>query len=337
MGAALRDEIESVLDDAATETETVESEVTEQVTEQTSEEVTQETQQPETTQAQEETQEEQKEPEKLHPLNHWDHKTRDYFNSLSREHQEGFMDRERFYSNKVREAQTESSQNKQLVQAYMQTLSPLVQGWQMRGIQPGQGLQMLVAREQAMREKPQDILLQLAEEFGVNLQEALQDAPFVDPTVKKLQDELRSLKEDSQRRQNESQQAQFQQDTRRQQEAYSAFESFTQETDESGALKYPYAANEDFMNRMAAALESRHAATLDQAYQMVEQQFLSHPFYKAQLDQVVGNKVQQTQAEVNKAKQAAQTVEGDSQDTTTTPQSLRADIFDVLEEAGYHT
>lgn len=337
MGADLRDEIESVLDGEAQAADTIdviespEGEVEQPEAEaRASEEAKAEQQE---TSQEESEQSEAEQP--LQPLNHWDHATREFFSSLTPAQQQGYMERDKYFSNRIRQATTEASQTRQLTQAFMQTMGPLVQTWQMRAIQPAQGLQMLVAREQAMRERPQELLLELANEYGVDLKQAFQDAPYVDPAVKKLQDELRSFKEGEQRRQNEAEQAQFQQQQHAQQQAYQAFESFTRETDESGALKYPYAADNDFMNRMAHAIETRQAATLEQAYTMVEQQLRDHPFFKAQLDAAVGKAAQQTQADVDKARQAAQTVEGDTSDTTRQPQSLRADIEDVLDEAGY--
>lgn len=270
---------------------------------------------------------------KLHPHAHWPDEVKEVFTSMTLGQQKAWLDRERQYSHGMQQKAQEVKSFKTFAEGFKQLTAPLERAWQMQGMSAPQGMQRLVAREMGLRENPQETMLALAKEYGVNLETAFQEAPYVDPTVQSLQDRIRQFEEREQRNWHMQQQAQQRQLEERRGQALRDFEQFAQVTDESGAPRYPYARDERFMAEMAQAMSSGRAVGLEQAYQVVHEDMLNHPLYQSQLKQVSQQQIDINQAKVERAKKASKVVEGTSADSQVT-RSLREDILSEVEAQG---
>lgn len=276
------------------------------------------------------------EDERLEPYHHWKAEYKEAFSNMSRAQQDAWLAREREFDSGIRQKAEELNRYKSFQEQFVGVINPLVQGWQMKGMTPAQGISRLVAMEQQLRENPQETLLGLAKEYGVNLESAFQDAPYVDPQIADLQTQLRELQEQRnswqlQQQQNAQQQAEMQR-----QQALQAFEQFSQVTDENGQLAYPYATDDLFIERMAAALSTGRASTLEQAYSLVLDSLKSHPFFQSQLQQTVKQTAQTSKAKVDKARKASKAVDSKETADSQSQRSLTEEIESHLEAAGIY-
>lgn len=272
--------------------------------------------------------------EEIEPHQHWKSEYKEAFKAMPTEAKKAWIEREREYENGFREKAQELSKARNFAQGFVQTVKPLVQGWQMKGVTPAQGLASMVAREQALRENPQQTLLAIAEQYGVNLEQAYQDAPYVDPAVKSMQQKLQEFEQREREREQQQQQHAQQSRLEMRRQAEHALSQFASSKDEQGNLKYPYATNGLFADGMAKYLVQNPGSTLEQAYAQVETALKGHPFIKSQLDSVVKQTASQNQAKVERARSASKTVDGRPSADSQIERSLRDDIALALEERG---
>ena len=112
-------------------------------------------------------------------------------------------------------------------------IKPYEQYWAQQGLTPEQGLGQIMSYAEALASDPASTLLQLAEMYGVDLQQTFAEQPYVDPQVQALQREIAELKQATQ---GYGQQQQQQQHHRVAQE----IQAFQSAVDEQGKPRAPY-------------------------------------------------------------------------------------------------
>lgn len=116
---------------------------------------------------------------------------------------------------------------------YQQAVQPMLQEWQMQSVHPAMKIAQYVAYEQQLKQDPQGTLMKLAESYGIDLNEALAEQPYIDPTVRTLQQENRQLQQAQQQHDQQMQQWQKQQEL---EAGTRALENFKNQTDSAGNL-----------------------------------------------------------------------------------------------------
>lgn len=141
------------------------------------------------------------------------------------------------------------------------------QGWQqieqqyadvLQGNPAQQVASQLFYAAKQLQSDPQGTILRLAKDYGVDLNAALQDQPYVDEYTQRLERELQEVKQSIQSQQLSAQQQQYQSIV----EQARAFEF---ETDAEGNRKHPYVA--EVANDMLALVYSGRAQSWADAYE----------------------------------------------------------------------
>jgi hypothetical protein len=272
------------------------------------------------------------EEEKLTPYDHWKAEYREGFSEMSRKQQELWLQREKEFEDGIRSKGQELSQAKRFVGELHQIIQPMVNDWARQGLQPASGIRRAIALEQALRDDPQNAIMSLAKERGVDLSQAWAEQPYQDPAVSQLEKQLSEQRRqmDEWRRQQEH--AQQQQLEQQRQQAYGQILEMKEAKDESGNLKFPHL--EYVMSNMAQALESGRARSLESAYSQAVQELRNHPVIRDSLARETQQTTTQRKAEAEKAKAASRAVDSNSTGTANQPKTLDQDILEALEANG---
>lgn len=271
------------------------------------------------------------EPEsKFHAQEHWNPEYKEAFASLDDKGRETLLNRERQYEHGIQQKSTELNQAKQATNYFQETLKPLVPDWTRQGLAPAQGFARMAAREADLREDPTKALLSLAQEFGVDLNKAHADQPYIDPQTRAAQDVARQAQEEvALMRREQEEGAQRQQQTL-EQNASRQLQAFASTQDEAGQPKYPHVNDDLFRDMMVRTIQTGQANNLADAYESTQHYLRNHPLFKAS----VTDSTKETQARVNKAKSASKKVSGTT-DNTKTKSNADADTLKLLEDAGF--
>lgn len=244
---------------------------------------------------------------------------------LPRNVQEYILERETQAQKGINEKGQALSDLQRQFEPFQQMLKPYEQTFAMQGMTAQQGIQQLLAYQQALSENPKDTLMRLAQDYGVDLQQVFEEQPYVDPQVQALQNQVREME------QRHAQAAQHQQ--RQQHEALvEQIGNFASAVDEQGNAKHPHfeAVYEDIVQLMQLG----RASTLDDAYSLAVR---LNPDIQAQLsEQQEAEKKAQKAAQAANAREAARSVTSKSSSTAAPPdKSLRDDLADQLDAAGW--
>lgn len=270
--------------------------------------------------------------EALEAPEHWAADIRDQFGQLSsvdggRTWQEFLLNRhkemEGDYTKKTQSLADERKQFEQAQQQYQQfeqLVQPYSQQWAMQGINPMQGIQSVLATAQALQQNPQDVLLQLAKQYNVDLESAIGEQPYVDPRTHQLEQQIAQQEQRWNQFQNSQVQAQ-------QQAAVQQITSFKDATDATGNLAHPYF--DEVYPGMTRLMELGHAKNLDEAYQMACQ-------YSPEIQQKTNEEAKKAESAqrakaAKKASEAATVVESKTTDGKATSLSLDDDIAAAYE------
>lgn len=254
----------------------------------------------------------------------WKKDYSEHWGTLPRDVQQYIVEREKQAQQGINEKGQALSELEKQYQPLQEVIQPYAQTFAMQGMTPVQGISQLLAYQQALTENPQETLMQLAQAYGVDLQQAFENQPYVDPQVQTLQQKLESLE------QQQAQAAQSQQ--QRQHEAIvEQIAQFASAADESGNPKHPHF--ESVYDDIVTLMQMGRASSLEDAYAKAVQY---NPEVQAQLreqqEQVVA---EQKAAEAQKAREAARTVTSKrAADPAPSDKSLRDDLMDQLEAAG---
>lgn len=146
-------------------------------------------------------------------------------------------------------------------QALQQIFTPLMPYWQQQGKAPDVALNQLAYYAEQLYRDPHSFLPQLAREFGVDLSQALEGVPYVDPQTERALSRIDDLERQMQSRDSEATQA-------RNEQLITEIQQFESATDENGKLKHPNFSK--YFDDMMALFELKRASSLDQAYSMCE-------------------------------------------------------------------
>lgn len=262
----LSDDLENAFDEA----ESPEPEVIEEVVEEVEEEVV------------------EPELEAFTPPNSWKKDYHDFFAGADRNLQEYILERESQFERGIGEKGQQLSQTRQQLEAMQSALTPLQQSWQMQGMDVNAGLQSLVGYAQALQSNPQETLLALAKQYGVDLQQAFDEQPYIDPALKQYEDKIATLEQKLHSFEHNTQ-------TQQQNAAFSQLDQFEQATDAEGNLKHPHF--DQVMDQMTGLLQAGIAQDLESAY---EKAVLLNPDVQADLS------AQKAQAQAHAKQQQAE-------------------------------
>ena len=206
-------------------------------------------------------------------------------------------------------------QERQSYQQYQQAIQPLIPQWQQRGINPAVGLTQLASYAQSLQADPTSTILKLAKDYGVNLEETLQEQPYVDPTVRTLQEKIDQLMSQQQQTQ---QQWQQQQQNAQLSQVYGAIDSFKDAKNENGELLNPHF--EALHDDMATLINMGKAKSLEDAYKQAMR-------YNDDIQkQLKADELARKQADVKKAKTASQRTSSKTTETPARVMSLREQL-----------
>ena len=220
----------------------------------------------------------------------------------NRDAQQGWLDQykegqESF--NKKSQELGDWKQDRNSYNQFQQAIQPMVEAWKFQGVDPAIGVAQLVSYSQAMQQDPKGTLMKLAGQYNVNLEDAYAEQPYVDPTVRTLQQQNSQLQQQANQ---QSQQWQQWQNAQQAQKLTSEVESFKAANDHVELVEQDMA---DLMN-MGRAKDLQSAYDLAIKYSP-EVQAINHK-----------NDIAQKQADVKKAKGATSRV---ASKTNTAPES----------------
>lgn len=267
----------------------------------------------------------------LEPHQNWPAETQELFRTFNRTQQDAWMERERQVQQGFQQKAAEHDNTRRAFTELQEMIAPFVPDWQRMGMTPTQGVMQMSAIYDGLRQDPANMLMQLANDFGVNLEEIFKEQPYVDPATRQLQNEFRQTQDELRRMRFEQEQAAQYQQQQAHVDAVEQVKHFASLKDDTGSLRYPYAMDKTVMQEMSAAIDSGRARDLHEAYDVAMAYMKSHPVFADQVKQ----KSSQTQAEVSKAKRASKTVEGDAPTDIPNDDSDDRQLEKLLEEAGY--
>lgn len=206
-----------------------------------------------------------------------------------------------------------------------ETIQPYEQYWRMQGMDSVQGIRQVLSYAESLARDPAGMIPKLAEMYGVDLGQLIQQQPYVDPEVQTLKQQLQQL----QASQIQAQQAQAAQVQNRLIEEIQAFETAV---DEQGNPKAPHF--QRVFDRMVGLARGGLAQGIQQAYEMAVS-------LDAELQaEIAAEREKQTAAtraaEAKKAVEASRTVKGKSTEGNPPEKSIREELAAQLEAAGYH-
>ncbi len=270
-----------------------------------------------------EAEEEAEEEESLEPQHHWRNEYKESFKGMNRGQQESWLAREKEYEQGMQAKSAELNQVRGSLNDVQEAVGPYVQGWQMKGITPFAGLNRALLLANELDTNPQEALIKIAQERGVNLESAIQEAPYVDPQFAQVQRELNELKEQHQNAQQSRVHAE--------ENALKAqLTDFRDERDADGNLTHPHF--EQLFVPIANYLKAGQAQTLAEAYEIAVRY---DPNVQAEAQgQKKVSQITRKQEAVKKAKKASKAVDSVEDSTANAPVSVDKLILDQLEAAG---
>jgi len=223
-----------------------------------------------------------------------------------------------FINGKLKEVDGWNKEREQY-QRYQQAITPMAEQWKQQFGDPNLGLSQMVSYAQALQADPQGTLFKLAEQYGVNLEEAFQEQPYVDPTVRTLQNKL-SQQEQAQ----QAMQMQWQQNQQQQQIAQvnSQISNFKEAKNETGELVNPHF--DAVQEQMGILIKAGQAKSIDEAYEMsvANNVEIQREIWKAEKVKELASK----QTDIKKAKQASQRTNSKTKDEPEKELSLREQL-----------
>jgi hypothetical protein len=174
---------------------------------------------------------------------------------------------------------------------------------------------------QKLAQDPQGTIQALAQQYGVDLNQVVQDQPYIDDTTKALMERYEGLERQLHERQTQEQYQQAQ-------AVLAQANAFESEVDAEGNPAHPYVPQ--VANHMVALLQSGQEQDLKSAY---ETACWMNPEVRANLlkEQESGRKQQQT-VQAEKAKAAARAKPRPGKSSVTAPKGVE-DIGDALDKA----
>ena len=193
----------------------------------------------------------------LEPPKHWSEIDRSLFTKAERETQQRWLDRETEYARGIDSKSQEAAKFRKEHEAYQEILQPYQRELEMQGLSPTQFFKSLVGWQQYIQNNPREGLLRLAQAYGVDPQQLLEQTQNVDPTVAKLQKELSEVKTQFTGFMTSAQQREFEGNLSR-------VSMFADEKDASGNPAHPYF--DEVSSDIMTIMKAQPGTTLEQAY-----------------------------------------------------------------------
>ena len=268
----------------------------------------------------------------IHAPEHWSAEDREVFESLPSAAQQSWLRREKEYEQGI---QKKAEESKPLLEAF----GPYRDFLKMRGVDEPTAIRTWVAAQQMLDSDPVNGLKLLIQQFSPDVQTKLladfgldpksdDGEGYQDPETRKLQDELRQLR-------NQNQQIETQYRTERQQEAYARVQAFRDEKDANGNPAHPYF--DEVQDKMRGLLLSGAAQDLNDAY---EQAVWTTPQYRESFTEQQRKAVQEEEAKrrAEAAKKAKKTATGVTGKKSVPPppqkgKSMRDDLLEAWNQS----
>lgn len=258
---------------------------------------------------------------------HWSSEWKSSFAAATPELQKWALDVESSLKSDYTKKTTELAEVRKALEPYRDQIK-------LRGMSEGQLINQLLAAQAALDRNPLETIKYFAKAYNVDLSKFAPQAPppedeFVDPQIKALRDEIKSLKEG---RDQDIKSKQLQDHNQAQQQLV----EFMAAKDEAGSPKYPHF--ESVRKAMGALMQSGDAKSLEEAYDKatwansgVREQLL-----KAQQEKTLKEQEAKAEAErkakVAQAKKAASKPSGKSPELVTSKKDLSSILGDVLSQ-----
>jgi hypothetical protein len=265
----------------------------------------------------------------LEAPNQWDKPYRDVFGKFAanpeyRDLLSNWKDQWKSQEGVLTKKSQEYADYRRSIEPIMQVIAPYEQYWGQQGLDKVAGVRQVFSYAQALAQDPGATLMQLANMYGVDLNELIQGQPYVDPEVSNLKQTVQQL------------QQQLGQVGNREQEAVrnrvlSEVQAFAEAKDAAGNLQYPYF--DRVIDKMTGLAQAKMAQTLGEAYEMA---LRLDPEVQAEI--AAATQQQEAAARAAAAKKAlgaSQTVQGKSTENVPPSKSLRDELGDAFEQAGF--
>lgn len=261
----------------------------------------------------------------------WGPKYKEVFSKLAgtpeqREYAEAWLNHYKEQQGYTTKKEQEAAELRKQFDPIREVLSPYEGHWQRQGMDTRQGLSQLLGWGQALASNPQQTLMELAKLYQVNLAEAVQAQPYVDPAYQKLEQQYAQLQQQLQQVQQYPQQQQ-------QAQMLQQLKAFETAQDEQGNPKHPHYSR--VFDRMAGLARGGLAKTIEEAYEMAVS---LDPELQAELSQKREAEAAAARAaEAKKAADASRKVQSKSGGAPVLPdRGLRDDIAAAASQMGFN-
>lgn len=180
-----------------------------------------------------------------------------------------------------------------------QFLQPYAQQWARDGMGPLEGLRQIMSWRDGLLQDPKGTILELARSLGVDLAQATEDQPWVDPVTQALQDRVNQA---------EAKLRQFEESgiQQQQQAVFAQVEAFKNQTDAQGNLLHPFL-DQQVLNDMLHFYSTGRAKDPETAYRMAVQY---SPEYQQHAAAEADRKAREQAAQQQQAAQQAARIAG---------------------------
>lgn len=204
-------------------------------------------------------------------------------------------------------------------------IRPYEQYWQMQGMTAEAGVTQLLSYAEALARDPASMIPQLAQMYGVDLNQLVQQQPYVDPEVQTLKQQLQQMQ---QAQQQSVQQQQYQVQHRLTEE----IRAFADSVDEQGNPKAPHF--QRVFDKMVGLARGGLAKDIQSAYDLAVS-------LDADLQAEIAVEKEKAAAaaraaEAKKAVEASRTVKGKSTEGQPPEKSIRDELEAQLSAAGFN-
>jgi hypothetical protein len=213
----------------------------------------------------------------------------------------------------------ERAQLRQQWDPISQVLAPVIPQWQLQGMSPDQGLRQLVGVAQMLAQNPKQGLQYVAQVYGVNLADLVEQQPYIAPEVSALQQQIQQMEQRWQQQQFYSQQQQTAAVYKSVNDQLKAFETAT---DASGQPKWPH--YDRLQDHMAQLITGGMAQTLEDAYDKAFR--LDTDLQKEQAQKQAQADAAKRAADAAKAVGASRTVKAKGTEGTPPGRTLRQEL-----------
>lgn len=261
----------------------------------------------------------------------WGPKYKEVFSKLAgtpeqREYAEAWLNHYKEQQGYTTKKEQEAADLRKQFDPIREVLSPYEGYWQRQGMDTRQGLSQLLGWGQALASNPQQTLMELAKLYQVDLAEAVQAQPYVDPAYQKLEQQYQQLQQQLQ----SVQQYPQQQEQNRVLEQLKAFETAT---DEQGNPKHPYYSQ--VFDQMVGLARGGLTQSIEDAYAKA---VAMNPEIQAQITQKrEAERAATLAAEAKKAAEASRTVRSKAGGDVRVPdRGLREEIAATAAGMGFN-